>query len=253
MFAQQRQKTILELLHKNSSVSLNELMDMFEVSETTIRRDLTELENAGELLRTHGGAILPTKSSFEPDYTEKQSEYHDEKKCIANLAASMIEDGDTVLLDSGTTTFEIAKAISQKRITLVTNSAIITSSFLTGQTNMEIHSTGGLLRPHTKSFVGSSAESFLRTIRPDKAFIATNGISLSAGATTAHMSESSIKKTMIDVSKKSFLVADHSKFGKEFFSVIAAAKAFGGIISDNKLPVQTIDKYKNSGISIITK
>ena len=194
MFAEQRKKIIMELLHLNSSVSLNELIDTFEVSETTIRRDLTEMESAGELIRTHGGAILNTRSGYEPDYIQKQSEFLEEKKNIAKTVASMVDDGDTVILDSGSTTFEIAKELSDKNITLVTNSATIVSAFLSKQTNMQIHSTGGLLRTHTKSFVGSAAEDFLRQIRPDKAFIAANGISLSAGATTAHMSEASIKK-----------------------------------------------------------
>lgn len=250
MFAEQRKKTIIELLKVNSSVSLNELIDTFEVSETTIRRDLTELENAGELMRTHGGAILNTKSGFEPDYLQKQSEFLDEKKNIAKTVASMVDDGDTVILDSGSTTFEIAKELSDKRITLVTNSAIIVSAFLSKQTNMQIHSTGGLLRTHTKSFVGSAAEDFLRQIRPDKAFIAANGLSLSAGATTAHMSEASIKRVIMSISKKLYLVADHSKFGKEYFRVIAPVSEFDAVICDGDVPAQTVENFRRSDIKI---
>ena len=116
---------------------------------------------------------------------------------------------------------------------------------------MQIHSTGGLLRTHTKSFVGSAAEDFLRQIRPDKAFIAAaNGISLSAGATTAHMSEASIKRVIMSVSKQSYLVADHSKFGKEYFRVIAPVSQFDAVICDGDVPKQTVDKFRRSDIEI---
>ena len=143
--------------------------------------------------------------------------------------------GDTVLLDAGTTTVEIARLLADKNITIITNSAIITSEDIHGKGTIEIYSTGGLFRPTTKSLVGPAAEHFLRQIRPDKAFIAANGITLESGATTAHASEASIKNTMIGISKEAYLVVDHSKFGKEYFSVIAPAKAFTGIITDDAL------------------
>jgi len=251
MFAEQRKTAIIELINSNSSVSLNELMDTFEVSETTIRRDLTELENEGELTRTHGGAIASTKSTFEPNYTEKENENFAEKESIASVVASMVKPGETILLDAGTTTVQIARALSSKRITLITNSAIIASNFIASNTEMEIHSTGGLFRAHTNSFVGAAAENYLRQIRPDKAFIATNGISLDSGATTAHLLEASIKKTMIAVAKQVFLVADHSKFGKEYFSVIERADAFDGIISDKWISQQVVEQFKDKGIPII--
>ena len=253
MFSEERKSIILDLLKEKRSLSLAELIEKFEVSETTIRRDLTELEEAGALKRTHGGAVSITNSGFEPNYSEKENSYLNEKKAIAETVAGMVHDGETILLDAGTTTAQIARRLAAKRITLITNSAIITSDFISGPCSMEIHSTGGLLRPKTKSLVGPSAERFLRQIRPDKAFIAANGITLDSGATTAQEVEASIKQTMMEISKEVYLVADHSKFGKEYFSVIAQADAFDGIITDDGLSEADRNSFCQKGISVIIK
>jgi DeoR family fructose operon transcriptional repressor len=252
MFSEERKSIILEMLRENRSVSLTALMDRFTASETTIRRDLTELEQAGALKRTHGGAVSITNSVFEPNYIEKENIYLEEKRAIARTAAAMVREGDTVLLDAGTTTVEIARLLADKNITIITNSAIITSDYIHGKCDIEIYSTGGLFRPTTKSLVGPAAENFLRQIRPDKAFIAANGITLESGATTAHASEASIKSTMIGISKEAYLVVDHSKFGKEYFSVIAPAKAFTGIITDEGIPESVRNLFRRRKVGIIT-
>ena len=252
MFSEERKSIILDLLKVKRSVSLADLMEKFEASETTIRRDLTEMESDGMLKRTHGGAVSVTNSVFEPNYDEKENCNLKEKKTIAKIVYDMVNEGETVLLDAGTTTAEIARLLADKKITLITNSSIILSDFIHSPFNMEIHSTGGQFRPKTKSLVGPSAECFLRQIRPDKAFIAANGITLESGATTALIVEASVKKAMIGVSKETYLVADHSKFGKEYFSVIAEADAFNAIITDNGLPESVLKQFAQRGISIIT-
>ena len=152
MFAEQRKSIILDMLKLKGSVSLTELTDLFEVSEATIRRDLTELEKRNQLQRTHGGAVSPNLSIFEAGYLEKEQEYLEEKRQIAEIAASLVNDGDTVLLDSGTTTFEIARALWNKKITLITNSAtIVTDVVGTPDNNVELICTGGVYRANTRS------------------------------------------------------------------------------------------------------
>ena len=251
MFAEQRKLAIIKRVNTNASVSLAELLSAFHVSETTIRRDLTELENAGELIRTHGGAIPIKTEPITSIRHDKQEGYFKEKKSIANVVASMVKPGDTILLDAGTTTAQIARALSGKPVTLITNSAVIASKFLVSKAQMEIHSTGGLFRSATNAFVGSAAENYLRQIRPDRAFISAGGISIESGATTAHLLEASIKKTMMSVSKQVFLVADHSKFGKEYFSVIDRADAFDGIITDKWISNQMVAQFNKADIPII--
>ena len=253
MFAEQRKSAIIKRVNKNTSVSLAELLATFHVSETTIRRDLSELANAGELIRTHGGAIQNEATDIQLSEPKELGDYFKEKRSIANVVASMVNQGDTILLDSGTTTAQIARALRGKPVTLVTNSASIASKFASGKAEMEIHSTGGLFRSETNAFVGSAAENYLQQIRPDIAFISAQGISLTSGATTSHLLEAGIKKTMLSVSKRVFLVADHSKFGKELFCVIARVGAFEGIITDRWLSRKTAAEFTGAGIAIITE
>lgn len=254
MFAEQRKSIIIDLIKQNGSVSLNKLVDLLGVSKATIRRDLTELEQANHLQRTHGGAVSSDLSVFEADYSEKELEYLEEKRHIARIAAELINEGDTVLLDSGTTTFEIARAVRTKKITLVTNSATIIADMMSSpDCKMELVSTGGLFRTNFRAFIGSSAEDFIRNIVPDKVFIAANGFSVQRGATTPNMTEASIKRVMIASGKKVFLAADSSKVNKDYLSVIARPTEFdGGIITDNKIDYLVAQEFRAAGVPVLT-
>lgn len=254
MFAEERKSIILDMLKDKGSVALPDLMERFDVSEATVRRDLTELDKAGMLYRTHGGAVSVGLSVFEEGYAEKEFEYLEEKLSIAKICADMINDGDTVLLDSGTTTFEIFKAIRNKKITLITNSATIISAFQEiNDTTMNLVCTGGTYRSNFRSFIGYDAEMFIRSIIPDKVFLAANGFSAQNGATTPSMTESSIKKAMVDAGKKVYLVADSSKDKKNYFSVIARPEIFDGIITDIGISSETIADFSRIGVPIITE
>ncbi|MBC8560111.1 fructose PTS transporter subunit IIA [Fumia xinanensis] len=252
MFAEQRKSIILDMLKLKGSVSLTELTDLFEVSEATIRRDLTELEKRNQLQRTHGGAVSTNLSIFEAGYLEKEQEYLEEKRQIAEIAASLVNDGDTVLLDSGTTTFEIARALRNKKITLITNSAtIVTDVAGTPDSNVELICTGGVYRANTRSFIGPDAENFIRNMVPDKVFIAANGFSTRYGATTPNLTEASIKRVMIEAGKEVYLAVDSGKTGKDYFSVIAKPEAFHGIVTDSGMDALTINALRSAGISVI--
>ncbi len=122
MFATERKRAILDLLEKQGKVKVIELSETFDVSEPTIRRDIKELDEKGMLIRTHGGAIAREEGEHEPSFHEKQDKYFKEKESIGKLAAGLVNEGDTILLDSGTTTLQIAKELMVKNITVVTNS-----------------------------------------------------------------------------------------------------------------------------------
>lgn len=253
MFAEQRKSIIIDLIKQNGSVSLNNLVELLGVSKATIRRDLTELEQANHLQRTHGGAVSSDLSVFEADYSEKEMEYLEEKRHIAKIAAELINEGDTVLLDSGTTTFEIARAIRAKKITLITNSATIIADMMNSpDCKMELVSTGGLFRTNFRAFVGASAEAFIRNIVPDKVFIAANGFSMQRGATTPNMTEASIKKVMIASGKTVYLAADSSKVNKDYLSVIARPTEFDGIITDNNIDELAAQAFRAAGVPVIS-
>lgn len=253
MFAEQRKSIIIDLINQNGSVSLNKLVELLGVSKATIRRDLTELEQANYLQRTHGGAVSSDLSVFEADYSEKELEFLEEKRHIAKIAAELINEGDTVLLDSGTTTFEIARAIRNKKITLITNSATIIADMMHAKDcKMEIVSTGGIFRTNFRAFIGTSAEDFIRNIVPDKVFIGANGFSVKRGATTPNMTEASIKRVMIASGKKVFLAADSSKVNKDYLSIIARPNEFEGIITDKKIDDLAAQEFRAAGVPVLT-
>ncbi|WP_252131086.1 DeoR/GlpR family DNA-binding transcription regulator [Clostridium caldaquaticum] len=252
MFAEVRQEKIVELLKQKSSIKVNELAEIFNVSESTIRRDLQDMEVKGLLMRTHGGAVEAKKTSFEPTFKEKEDKKHEEKTTIAKIAASMIEDEDIIILDSGTTTLEIAKSIEAKNITVVTNSIDI-ASVLSNRDDVELIVTGGILRKNTRAMVGHTGEVTLKNFRVDKAFIGANGISLEEGITTPNFTEAQIKKAMMNVANKVFIVADSSKFNQVSFSVICSIRAVTAIITNNDLDEAVIKDFQDAGVEIIIK
>lgn len=213
MFEEERLQKIAEYVQNHSRASVQDLCGLFQVSESTTRRDLRELENRGMLKRTHGGAVHLQAVGFEPTYSEKEDKYKDEKERIAKRACEFIKDGDSLIIDSGTTTLFMVPELARFRgLTIVTNSINLIQrlSFLPGIT---VISTGGALRTNTMALAGPMAESSLEKIRVDKAFIGTNGIDLSSGLTTPNILEASIKQKMISVADQVFILADHSKVG----------------------------------------
>jgi DeoR family fructose operon transcriptional repressor len=181
MFAEERQKKIVLALEKKESVKVNELSEYFNVSEATIRRDLQEMESKKLLKRTHGGAVKIGIINFEPSFSDKKNENNQEKIAIGKMAASMINDGDTIILDSGTTTLEIAKNITAKNITVITNSIDVAAELL-NKDNIELILTGGKIRNSTRAMVGEICQNTYKNFRASKAFIGANGIARVRGA-----------------------------------------------------------------------
>lgn len=213
MFEEERLNKIAEYVQNRSRASVLELCSSFHVSESTVRRDLTELENRNLLKRTHGGAVSLQSVSFEPTYSEKEDKYRDEKALIAKKAAEFIKDGDSLLIDSGTTTLYLSSELLKfHNLTVVTNSINLVQK-LSSMPGIEIISTGGALRENTMAFVGPLAESSLNHLHVDKAFIATNGLDAEEGLTTPNIVEASIKQKMISIADQVFILADHSKIG----------------------------------------
>ncbi|WP_127836909.1 DeoR/GlpR family DNA-binding transcription regulator [Clostridium prolinivorans] len=252
MFVEERQQKIAELLEQKRSIKVNELSAIFNVSESTIRRDLQDMEEKGLLKRTHGGAVGIKKTNFEPTFKEKEDEKHTEKSFIAKIAASLIEDGDTIILDSGTTTLEIAKCIEAKNITVITNSIDIASE-LSNKDDIELVVTGGNLRKITRAMVGHITENVLRNFRVDKAFIGANGISVEEGITTPNFIEAQTKKAMMNVANKVYIVSDSSKFNQVSFSVISPIRAVTAIITSKDLDEEIIKDFEDAGVEIINK
>ncbi|MCZ8522542.1 MULTISPECIES: DeoR/GlpR family DNA-binding transcription regulator [Paenibacillus] len=257
MFGEERKTKIMERLELEERVDVVELSQKLEVSESTVRRDLRELEEAGLLKRTHGGAVsnkiaLKNGVNLEPSFREKEVQYQREKQAIARKAAELIREGDTVLLDSGTTTLYLLQELKAfRQLTVVTN-AVISPLHLDHHPGIELIFLGGTFRPQTQSMVGLFTEQSLDLIRVDKCFIATNGVNLEQGLTTPTMAEAAIKRKMISCAQEVVLVTDSSKFGRSHFAKFAGLDQIHTCITDGGIPQNDIQSLQDRGITVVT-
>ncbi len=250
LYSEERKKKILDFIQKHGKASVQELTEVFQVSESTVRRDLNDLEDAKLLKRAHGGALSLQNVNFEPTVGEKMVTHIKEKHAIAKKAVELIEEGDTILLDAGTTTFELAKELKTfSNLTVVTNDINISQELL-HHPGIEIMVTGGMLRKETQAMVGPVAEQSLGMIRVDKLFLAINGLDLEAGLTTPNLIEAATKRKMITIAKQVILLADHSKLGKVYRAKVADIAEVNHVILDNALDEEILNQFKTTGISV---
>ncbi|MEW9673223.1 DeoR/GlpR family DNA-binding transcription regulator [Ammoniphilus sp. 3BR4] len=250
LYAEERKRKIMEYIRENMRASVPDLIEYLKVSGSTIRRDLKELEDEKLLRRTHGGAISLQNVNFEPSFNEKEDKFQEEKKAIAKKAMEFIKEGDTIILDSGTTTFQLAKELHAfSRLTVVTNSPVFAQE-LQDVPGIEVVIVGGNVRKETCALVGPIAEAALSMIKVDKAFIATNGIEVEGGLTTPNLLEAATKRKMIERSKEVILLADHSKAEKTTFAKFAEIDKIDKCIMDANTPKSFVRKLEEAGIDV---
>lgn len=250
MFSEERKVQIVSLLKEKGNIKVADLAKIYDVSEVTIRKDLQELEEDGLLKRVHGGAVLNGSIKFEPTFSEKSDKYIIEKESIGKASAKLIKDGDIIALDSGTTTLQIAKNITAKNLTVVTNSLDIAYE-LSNKKDIEVIVTGGSLRWETRAFVGPLTDMALKNIRVDKAFIGTNGISLKLGITTPNIIEANTKKTIVSVSREVIVVCDHTKFNSVCFAKIVDTDEIDIVVTDSGIDESIKNRFEEAGIEFI--
>lgn len=219
MLTPERYQMILALLKQKQVVKMQELVDATGTSESTIRRDLIQLEKEGCLRRIHGGASLLEGKRREPSIFEKAERNISEKRRIAKAAAALVEDGDSIYLDAGTTTLQMIEYLVQTDITVVTNGLHLIDTLL--ERGIDTYLLGGKIKNKTRAFIGRGALESLQTYRFDKCFLGVNGIHTEYGYTTPDPEEALIKMTAISLSHQVFVVADQTKFGNISFSKIA--------------------------------
>ncbi len=237
MFAQERQEKILKMLKNRGSVKVSELSKKLGVSPVTIRKDLESLEAKGVLVRIHGGAMLPNHSKAEWDFMKKLHQKEKEKKEIAKKAVEYIEDGDTIILDSSSTTYYIALELRKSPIrilTIVTNNIFIAEKLI--GTSFEILVLGGIIRENSLSLVGSWTSKLIQEINVDKAFLGTTGFKKEKGFMVPNIIEAEVKAEMVKASSKVFIVTDSSKFSRAAFSTFALPEDVDYLITDQNIP-----------------
>lgn len=239
MVPKERRDLILDLLKENEKIEIEQLAEKLSVSAMTIRRDLNHLENEEMVIRTHGGAVLNKPLIVETSFQVKEGKQHFEKMLIAKKALTMIEDQSTILLDSGTTTLEIAKLIKDKKnLTVVTNDIKIAAELMDSEVRVIV--AGGELQNSVGALFGPVTEQILRNLHVDLCFLGTHAVHLKAGITATTFEKALAKKLMIESAETTWLVADSSKFEQKSLTKVCDLTRIDGIITDHGVP----DEYQ---------
>lgn len=236
MLSEQRQRMILQILEEKKSVTVAELTELLDSSFSTIRRDITILDQAGKLMKVFGGAVVAEKEnvylSAEPTVAQKSEVNQEEKRRIARYAASLIRPQDFVYIDAGTTTGYMLDCIEEANATYVTN-AVAHAQHLAAR-GMQVILVGGSLKHSTEAVIGTTAVLMLKEYHFSVGFFGANGISRKAGFTTPDANEALVKKTALEQCKKVYILCDHSKF-HVVSSVTFAPITAGTILTDERM------------------
>ena len=248
MYPIERRNMIVELLKQKKSISVSELANQLFIGEATIRRDLEKLEKQNILKRTHGGAVLSEGLSLEIPLSVREKDHKIEKNIIGEFAASLVNDGDTIILDSSSTTLSMVNYLKNKKgLTVITNGAK-TAVVLGELLHTKVYCTGGVLRENSLSFIGYQARQFLENFHADKVFFSCRSISMELGLTDANEDEAELRRIMIKNSHKAILLCDHTKFDNNSFCLINRFEGIESIITDLKPNQQLIDFFNKKNI-----
>jgi DeoR family transcriptional regulator of aga operon len=251
MLLEERRQHILSVIRQEGRVLVSEISDELDISRITIRKDLDELESKGLVQRTHGGALAPQKGALlDPSLEEKQSQQFKEKRRIAEAAVALVKEEQCVLLDSGSTTTAVARALRAfSRLTIVTNAVNIAGEL--ADTNFEVILTGGTLRRNSFSLVGPLAEDVLKEIHADILFLGVDGFDAKLGLTTPNFLESRVNRSMIKAARRVVAVCDSTKFSRRSLAIIAPPSAVHTVITDTMLSKEDEETLRNAGIELI--
>lgn len=246
-----RLRNVLGYLREHGSGQIKELAQRFHVSESTIRRDMDELARQGLLRRTHGGAILPQgKSMLERAFDEKMRLQLEEKRRIAQAAARYVEEGDAILLDSGTTAYQLALCLAEKKgLTIITHDLYLAAN-VEFDPSTTVVLTGGVKRANQKVLVGGSVEEFIGNLRVDTAFLTADAVSVEFGVSNAGFFEVGIKRGIVRAGKRVVLLADHTKFGLAASVRVCELSEIHRIITDRGLPQEEQELLKTRGVQL---
>lgn len=249
----QRREKILDLLKEDGSAKVVDLARLFKVTEVTIRQDLEKLESEGLIIKEHGGAFLKNVEDQVRSFSLVHQENLDKKAIIAQKCLEFIETGDTIILDSGSTTTEIAKKLKSsgiRHLTVITN-ALNIALMLGTESGIEVIMTGGEFKPPTLSLTGQKAADFFKGLNVQKLFLATAGISLKSGLTYPSISDLVVKKAMIDAAEVTYLVADSTKIGKSALASLGALGLIDYIITDAGIEEKHKEVFRDNEIEVI--
>lgn len=253
LLVEERRRRIMEILDQQERVTVEELVRRFGVSAVTIRGDLDALAEDGALVRSHGGALRHADSPEDVPIALKQTRRHAEKVRIARAAVEMIQDGETIILDSGSTTLEIARQLRTLEIdslSVITNALNVAMEIAT-LSRVRLIMTGGILRQMSYSLAGPPAEQVLDGLRADRLFLGVDGFDPDIGLMTPDVFEARLNARMIQVSREVVVVADSTKFQRRSLSVIAGLDTVHKLITDSGAPPERVAELQALGVEVM--
>lgn len=248
---QERRSKIIDKIQQENVVKVSELMEEFGVSIETIRRDLEYLEKHDYLKRVYGGAVLHGLNTQEPAFERREIAHETEKKAIAVKAATLVEDGDTIFVDVGTTTLETVRQLKGKK-----NLTVITNSTLAAQVAVEnpgsrVILLGGEIRRGDLSVSGYLCDNSLENFYANKALVGAGGVTPESGITDYHLAEANTRRMMIAHADQVILVADASKFGVVAMNRVCPLSSVQALVTDPGLPADEVEMYRSQGLQVL--
>jgi DeoR/GlpR family transcriptional regulator of sugar metabolism len=254
MIVSQRRKLIKELLIKNKSVKVSDLVELLHVSEETIRRDLNQLEREGVAEKNYGGAVLIEEAENQfliPPVDKRKLQYSLEKELIGKAAAQLIKEGQTIIFDAGSTTWYIGKNLPDKsNLTIITNAMNVAEECSKDET-ASIYLLGGKLRKNSMSLVGPQVETELQNYNADYVFLGTAGISLRHGFTSSDLYDAEMKRAMVSAGQKIVVVADHSKLQRSGLTPFCPFDQADIFITSDLADKEILKEIEKRGVEVI--
>jgi DeoR/GlpR family transcriptional regulator of sugar metabolism len=251
LMGEDRRTQILQIVRHKGRVRVNDLANRFGTSSVTVRNDLNELHERGLLFRFHGGAVIAGDELGRSFVRERLKEHSEERRRIGAMAATLINDGDTIILDAGTTTLEIARHIKHKQeLQVITNGVTIAAELLDAQ-GIHTFIAGGPVHNDSASILGRSTEEMFREFSADKLFLGAAGCDPDFSVSGVNLEEKMVKRAMMHLSREVVLVADASKFSKRSMSRIALFSEIHTIITDTRLTEETEIKLRAAGCNLM--
>jgi len=253
LLLEERRRAIRELIGDQGRTTIAEIVEQFGVSAVTARNDLDALASMGAVVRSHGGAVRCQEATHDYPVNFKAGLHRPEKARIGLAAAQLVQPNETIILDSGTTTWELArhlKAMKLRGLTVITNALNIASE-LADEPGIALIMVGGVLRQISFSFVGPQAEAMLREMHADRFFLAVDGLDLEIGPSTPDVLEAQLNSRMMKIARETTVVADSSKLGRRSVSRIGPVESIRRLVTDTRAPADFVKQLQDKGVEVL--
>jgi DeoR family glycerol-3-phosphate regulon repressor len=252
MRIRKRQSEILAAAKLNGACSIVELAKQLKVSDETIRRNIKLLISEGLIEKVHGGIVLSDHQQSEPPFERRMNKNTQEKKLISSLAADIIKDGDSIMLDTGTTTSYVARAlVNHNNLSVVTNCTEIARTLARSRTN-RVHLCGGALRPDDYATFGPSAINYVSQFKVDYAILSIGAITEAGEFMDYHLEEAEFSRALIQQARKTIVVVDHSKFGNHNFVKVCDPQKIDIVVTDQQPPHHFMVGFNDADVTVVT-